>query len=44
MNNKMNTNKNFGTRLHAYNESPMLRNEMGIVKNPTLSRKAINFD
>lgn len=31
-------------RLHAYTESPLLKNDIVPVKNPINSRKAINFE
>jgi hypothetical protein len=31
-------------RLHAYTESPLLKNDLISVKNPIQSRKAINFE
>ena len=39
----MNQIKNTTTRLFAYTESPLLRNDLVSVKNPINSRKAINF-
>ncbi len=37
-------NKNATPRLHAYTESPLLRNDIVAMKNPVNSRKAINFE
>ena len=36
--------KNVTPRLHAYSESPLLKNDMVPVRNPINSRKAINFE
>lgn len=36
--------KNVTPRLHAYTESPLLKNDMVPVRNPINSRKAINFE
>lgn len=43
VNNKMLPMKNTTPRLHAYTESPMLKNDFVTVKNPIHSRKAIDF-
>lgn len=43
-NNKMMSLKTNTPRLHAYTESPLLKNDFGVVKNPINSRKAINFE
>lgn len=36
--------KNGTPRLHAYTESPLLKNDIVPVRNPINSRKAINFE
>lgn len=44
-NGKMGTHmKNVTPRLHAYTESPLLKNDIVPVRNPINSRKAINFE
>jgi hypothetical protein len=36
--------KNITPRLHAYTESPLLKNDIVPMRNPIHSRKVINFD
>jgi hypothetical protein len=43
-NSKMLPQKNTSSRLHAYTESPLLKNDFVPVRNPIHSRKTLNYE